>query len=145
MNKEELEQQFRSIDNKIQEIETEKKQLAWQEGVPYIIAKMKEHGRDKLYLRKLERDGCFCTEALWFCNHEGKVAARILKLENDRLIVVYNLLTNHEETYEDWWDYGDQDHEEEIDEILAGRLISQLFPEIVMYEETVFTYEGEDD
>ena len=38
MNKEELEQQFRSLDNKIQEIETEKKQLAWQEGVPYIIA-----------------------------------------------------------------------------------------------------------
>ena len=110
---------------------------------------MKEHGRDKLYLRELERDGCFCTEALWFYGNDGgyygTFAARLLKLENDRLIVVFNTYTDEVDSYGSQWDYGAKDYEAEIDEKLAGNLIAQLFPEIAKYEETVFNYEGEDD
>lgn len=143
MNKNELFEKFRLLYDKIQEIEGELKRLAQHEGVPFIIAKMKEHSRDKLYLRELEQEGYFSTESLWFFGKGGRFAAKLLKLEDDRLVVVYNTLSNHEYSYESNWDYDDEDFEAEIDETLAGNLIAKIFPEVM--DDYVYEYESEED
>ncbi len=143
MTEEQLLKKISSIDSKIEELEEARKELAWTEGVPAIISKMKKFNRSQLPLREMEDEGYFCTESLWFYGLNGRLAAKTLKLEDDKLVVVYNTITNHEESYESWWDYGERDGEAEVNDEIAKHLISQILPEIL--DDDCYNYQSEDE
>lgn len=135
MDEQELFNKFDALNSQIKAIETEKQQLAWEQGVPAIIEKMKRLGKDTVYLRAAEDEEYFSTEDLWFYNGEGRFAARTLELEDDKLFVVYNTIWNQEESYESNWDYGDDDMKVEVDETTAESLIVQILPTLLANDE----------
>lgn len=135
MDERELFDKFDALNSQINAIETEKKKLAWEQGVPAIIAKMKRLGNDVIYLREADNQGIFCTEDLWFFYGDGRFAARTLELEDDKLFVVYNTIWNQEESYESNWEYGDKDMKAEVDETIAEHLIVEILTTLLASDE----------
>ena len=121
MTEKELCDKFQSLDNKIQELKDKRKELAWR--FPAMINKMKQFGRDKLYLREMENEDYFCTESLWFWHGDGRFSVKLL--------------------YESDWDYDDDDMEAEVEEEIAKNLISEILPEIL--KDDYINFESEEE
>lgn len=142
MTERQLCKKIKTIISKIKELEESKRELAWIEGVPAIINKMKKFNRSCLPLREMEVEGYFCPEDLWFDFRDGRYAAKMLQLDDDKLFVVYNTIINHEESYKRW-EYGEDDKETEVNEMIAKSLISQILPMLLV--DDCINYASEDD
>lgn len=145
MKTSEIYAQLSSINEEVEKLNQKKADLTWNEGVPAIISKMKEYGKDVIQLRELEYLDYFCTEDLWFWGNGGYFAAKDLRMAEDgRLIVVYTTLANHEYSYNSDWDYGDEEMEAVVDRKLSDVLITQII-DTMMENDEVYTKDPEDN
>lgn len=107
----------------INRLVTERKQIAWQYGVPNLIAKMKRFG-----ISSLQLIGNFDDGELSF-NHDNKYCiAKNVKLTNeDELIIVYTT----------WWEVRDCDiydrghGSETYETLLTQKIANRIFPTIM--------------
>lgn len=105
-------------------LKEERNRLAWREGVPAIIAKMKSMGKDTLCLRNGE-DFFEDLEALWGYFGDGRGAANTLRLdENDNLILVYNYVWNHQNPDDSYAEFGEEDNEVIVNKGISNELIA---------------------
>lgn len=105
-------------------LKEERNRLAWREGVPAIIAKMKSMGKDTLCLREGEEFFEY-TVSLWGYFENGRGAVKTLRRdENDNLILVYNYVWDHQNPDDSYWEYGDEDNEVIVNEEISNELIA---------------------
>lgn len=129
---------IRNFDSEISSAQERKANYTWTVGVPAIIEKMKNLGRDTVYLREAESEqNLFCTEDLWFNALDGYFAAKELSLSDEgKLYVVYNTLWNNEESYRSSWGYDEEDMEAEVDKNISDALITKIIS--VLMEDDVY-------
>lgn len=119
--------------------------LVWIYGVPAIIAKMKELGKDKVYLRDAEDEGYINTGDLWGCFNYGDYAVKVLKLnDDDTLSVVYNTYWNNEDSGESYWGYNDFCGEAVVDEQTSNAIISNIIS-VLLTNDSIYEVESDED
>ena len=124
MTEQELSARVAELNAQMAALKEERDRLAWTEGVPAIIAKMKSMGKATLCLRDGE-DFFEYTVSLWGYFEYGRGAAKKLYLdENDNLILIYNDLMNHENPSDSYWEYGDEDNEVIVNEEISNEIIA---------------------
>ncbi|MCM1005573.1 MAG: hypothetical protein NC402_04675 [Prevotella sp.] len=139
MTNEELKQRLEEIASSIEELQEENKKLAVDYGAQAIIERMKENNCEAIYLRDAEDEDYFCTEDLWFSTDDGRVAAKVLKLIDGKLFVVYTTFEEWGNSYEGSWEYDDEETTVEVDEEVSKNLISQILPAFLDEDDALFT------
>ena len=131
MAQNELIAKLKEIDSQISTLDSQRKELVWQEGVPAIIAKMKEMGKSVIELREAE-DYFDHVEDLWGCFEDGYFAVKKIKLnEEGELIAVYSTLWNNEGSYESNWDYDDEDMETVVDKRFSNSILTKIISNLL--------------
>lgn len=144
MTNKELQNRFAEIEKEISALKEERKRLTWEFGIPAIIAKMKELGKSEVDLRLAEDDFNYCTEDLWGMVKDGTYAVRILKLnDDDTLSVLYNTFWEIRETYEERWEYEDDDMETEVDRLVSDNIISNILPDLL--DDDIYNFQSDDE
>ncbi len=119
--------------------------LVWIYGMPAIIAKMKELGKNKVYLRDAEDEGYINTGDLWGYFNNGDYAVKLLKLnDDDTLSVVYNTYWNNEDSGESYWGYNDFCGEAVVDEQTSNAIISNIIS-VLLTNDSIYEVESDED
>ena len=139
MTNKELKHRLEEIASSIEELQEENKKLAVDYGAQAIIERMKENNCEAIYLRDAEDEDYFCTEDLWFSTYDGRVAAKVLKLIDGKLFVVYTTFEQWENSYEGSWEYDDDETTVEVDTEVCENLISQILPAFLDEDDALFT------
>ena len=142
MNENDFYKRFYSINKRIDELKEEAKELVWQEGIKVIINKIKRLNKTSLSLRDIVHGGWLSPEDLLFNSHDGYFAAKSLRIADDKLVVVYNTINNHEDSYESLCEYGEEDFISPVDETIAKNLLTQILPTIL--EDDVLKFKSDD-
>ena len=99
MTNKEMKTRLADMAGQISTIEEERREFVWTECVPAIIARMKEKGKSTLYLREAERNEFFELGDLWGHFKGAFYAAKELRLDDDKLMLEYSMVSYSQSTY----------------------------------------------
>lgn len=145
MTNKEIEKKHKEINNQISQLKEEWSDFVWNEGIPFIIAKMKELNTTCVYLRAADDEGYIdSTEDLWGNFKDGYYAVKELKLQDDgKLAVVYTSLWNTENSNESSWGYEDDDMVAEVDREISDTIISNIL--LNLTDDEIYEIEPDED
>lgn len=108
MTNKEMKTRLADMAGQISTIEEERREFVWTECVPAIIARMKEKGKNTLYLREAEYNEFFEPGELWGHFKGAFYAAKELRLDDDKLMLEYSMVSYSQSTYNIEPDYYNQ-------------------------------------
>ena len=111
----------------------ERDKLAWEEGIPAIIAKMKRYGKRSLNLTAAaDADIRLSHNELWRKLSDGHYAVKQLCLdENDALIIVVNALLLNEKSAMKDWVFDRENIKRSVDEEISNAVIAPLLSKLL--------------
>ena len=114
-------------------LKKERDKLAWEEGIPAIIAKMKRYGKRSLNLTAAaDANICLSHNELWRNLSDGHFAVKQLYLdENDNLIVVFNALLLNEKSAMKDWVFDRENIKRSVDEEISNAVIAPLLSKLL--------------
>lgn len=110
MTNKEMKTRLADMAGQISTIEEERREFVWTECVPSIISRMKEKGKSTLYLREAEYNKFFEPGELWGYFKGAFYAAKELRLDNDKLMLEYSMVSYSQSTYNIEPDYYNRPH-----------------------------------